>query len=103
MAITFEAEVVVGDLRLSDETADFGYFSINALDDLGLMAHHLEKIQDAVGKSPNAIMKQPGQDTEALRNVHREHANGPPILVQFQLVSYLVVPHFGLCKLPLRH
>ena len=57
VAMTFEAEAVGGKLRLSDETTDYGYFSVDSLDDVDLMEHHLVRIQDAVINSPGAIMK----------------------------------------------
>ena len=55
--MTFEADVVGGELRLSDETTDYGYFLVDRLDDVDLMEHHLERIQDAVKTLPNAIIK----------------------------------------------
>lgn len=57
VAMTFEAEVVGGELRLSDETTDYGYFLVDRLDDVDLMEHHLERIQDAAKTLPDAIMK----------------------------------------------
>lgn len=57
VAITFEVEVVGGRLRLSDETTDYGFFRVDSLDDVDLMEHHLERVQDAVKNSSNAIMK----------------------------------------------
>jgi len=57
IGISFEAEVAAGDLRLSRETTDIGYFSIDLLDKLDLLEDQLERIQDAVINSPNAIMK----------------------------------------------
>jgi 8-oxo-dGTP pyrophosphatase MutT (NUDIX family) len=57
VAMTFEVEVIGGELSLSDETTDYGYFSVDSLDDLDLMEHHLERIQDAVKDLPYAIIK----------------------------------------------
>ena len=57
VAMTFEAEVTGGELCLSDETTEFGYFPIEFLNNLDLMEHHLEKILDAVINSPDAIIK----------------------------------------------
>jgi len=57
VAMTFEAEVVGGELRLSDETTDYGYFLVDRLDDVDLMEHHLERIQDAAKTLPDAIIK----------------------------------------------
>ena len=57
VAMTFEADVVGGELRLSDETTDYGYFLVDRLDDVDLMEHHLERIQDAAKTLPYAIIK----------------------------------------------
>lgn len=56
IGMTFEAEVHGGELCLSDETTDYGYFAVDALSDLDVMEHHLERIQDAVKNLPGAIM-----------------------------------------------
>ena len=57
VSMAFEVEVIGGELRLSAETTEYGYFSIESLDALDLMEHHLERIQDAVKSSPEAIIK----------------------------------------------
>ena len=57
VAMTFEAEVVGGKLRMSDETTDYGYFLVERLDEVDLMEHHLERILDAVKTLPDAIIK----------------------------------------------
>ena len=48
VAFSFEAEVVGGELSLSDETTEFGYFDLNEMEALDLMEHHKERIQDAI-------------------------------------------------------
>ena len=57
VAMTFEAKVTGGELCLSDETTDYGYFPVDSLNDVDLMEHHLERIQDALINSPAAIIK----------------------------------------------
>ena len=57
VAMTFEAEVVDGEMRLSDETTDIGFFSVHDLSSLDLMENHVERIQDALENSPGAIIK----------------------------------------------
>ena len=47
VAFSFEAEVTGGELALSDETTEFGYFALDGLDGLDLMEHHLQRILDA--------------------------------------------------------
>ena len=57
VSMAFEVKVIGGELRLSAETTEYGYFPIDSLDALDLMEHHLERIQDAVKSSPEAIIK----------------------------------------------
>ena len=47
VAMTFEAVVVGGELTLSDETTEFGYFTISEMDRIDLMEHHVQRVQDA--------------------------------------------------------
>ncbi len=48
VAFSFEAEVVGGELGLSDETTEYGYIAVAELDTVDLMEHHRERIEDAV-------------------------------------------------------
>ena len=57
VAFSFEAESVGGDLGLSDETTEVGYFGLDEMNGLDLMEHHKERIQDAVQDCPTAIVK----------------------------------------------
>ena len=57
ISMAFEAEVICGQPRLSDETTDHAYFTIDSLEGLDVMEHHLVRIQDAVINSPGAFMK----------------------------------------------
>ena len=57
VAFSFEAEVVGGELGISDETTDYGYFAVDELGALDLMEHHGERIQDAVQEQGAAIIK----------------------------------------------
>lgn len=47
VAFCFEAAITGGELGLSDETTEFGYFAIDRLDEMDLMENHLERIRDA--------------------------------------------------------
>ncbi len=47
VSFSFEAEIIGGELSLSDETTEYGYFSVNALDTLDLLEHHRQRIEDA--------------------------------------------------------
>ena len=57
VGMTFVAKVIGGELRLSDETTDYGYFTVDFLNNMDLMEYHLEQIQDAIKNLPEAIMK----------------------------------------------
>ena len=47
VSFSFEAEIIGGELSLSEETTEYGYFSVNALDSLDLLEHHRQRIEDA--------------------------------------------------------
>ena len=57
VAFSFEVEIVGGELSLSDETTEFGYFTGEEMDSLDLMEHHKERIQDAVQNRPATFVK----------------------------------------------
>ncbi len=47
VSFSFEAKVIGGELSLSDETTEFGYFSVDELGALDLLEHHRQRIADA--------------------------------------------------------
>jgi ADP-ribose pyrophosphatase YjhB (NUDIX family) len=49
VALNFEVEAVCGELGLSDETTEAGYFSADEIADLDLLEHHRPRIADAFG------------------------------------------------------
>jgi 8-oxo-dGTP pyrophosphatase MutT (NUDIX family) len=57
VAFSFEAEVFGGELGLSEETTDYGYFTMQEMDALDLMEHHKERIEDATHKYVAAVFK----------------------------------------------
>ncbi len=57
IAISFEAEIVGGELGLSDETTDFGYFTLKELEKLDMLLNHKERIVDALKNSTKVIIK----------------------------------------------
>ena len=46
IALSFTAEVIGGELGLSDETTAFGYFSMDEINQMDMLPGHLERIQD---------------------------------------------------------
>lgn len=46
LAVHFEAEIIGGELGLSEETTDFGYFSRAEVDAMDLLGHHKQRVVD---------------------------------------------------------
>ena len=57
VAIHFEAEITGGVLGLSDETMDFGYFSLAETEGIDLIQSHRERILDSIGVQAKTIVK----------------------------------------------
>jgi hypothetical protein len=57
VSLSFEAQVVSGELRLSEETTAFGYFSPAEIESLDLMEHHRERIRDALAGQVAAFVR----------------------------------------------
>ena len=47
VALCFEAEIIGGELRLSCETTEFGYFSHQEIHELNVLSNHIPRIDDA--------------------------------------------------------
>lgn len=54
--MSFEAEPLSGTLQLSDETTDFGYFTLAEIDSMELLDSHEIRIQDALTSREAAIL-----------------------------------------------
>ena len=50
VALCFEAEIVGGELRLSCETTEYGYFSYQEIQELDLLLNHARRIKDAYSR-----------------------------------------------------
>ena len=57
IAFSFEAHITGGHLQLSDETTDFGYFSLDEIRHMDVMEPHIERIEDALRAEPTTIVK----------------------------------------------
>lgn len=57
VALNFEVEVTGGELGLSNETTDYGYFSLDEMKSLDLMEHHLERIKDSIAKQAEPFIR----------------------------------------------
>ena len=57
VSFSFEAEVLHGELALSNETTEFGYYSPDEIKQLDLMEHHRERITDAFAAQEAAFIR----------------------------------------------
>jgi 8-oxo-dGTP pyrophosphatase MutT (NUDIX family) len=57
VALSFEAEVIGGELGLSDETTAYGYYSRGEMANLDVMPHHLRRIDDALAAQALAFIR----------------------------------------------
>ena len=57
VALHFEAEVISGTLGLSDETSDFGYFSLDEVGKLDMLGRHKERILDTFAGQSEAFIR----------------------------------------------
>ncbi len=57
VVLHFEAEVTGGELGLSNETTDFGYFTMNEIRDMELLGRHGERVSDTLENYPEALIK----------------------------------------------
>jgi len=57
VAIHFEAAIIGGKLRLTDETTDFGYFTLQETERLEMLGRHRERIIDSLMNQAAAVIK----------------------------------------------
>ena len=57
IALHFEAEVIGGELGLSDETSDFGYFTMDEIEGLEMLGRHKERIMDTLTNQKEAFIR----------------------------------------------
>jgi ADP-ribose pyrophosphatase YjhB (NUDIX family) len=57
VVLSFEAEVIEGELQLSDETTAFGYFSLEEMESMPMHAQHKNRVEDALQKYSEALIK----------------------------------------------
>jgi 8-oxo-dGTP pyrophosphatase MutT (NUDIX family) len=57
VALSFEAEITAGEPGLSDETSDWGYFSLEEISTKELLLNHHIRIQDAFNGQVAAFIK----------------------------------------------
>jgi len=57
VALHFEAEIIGGKLGLSDETSDFGYFTLEEIEGLEMLGRHKERIIDTLANQKEAFIR----------------------------------------------
>jgi 8-oxo-dGTP pyrophosphatase MutT (NUDIX family) len=57
ISLGFEVEWIGGAARLSDETSEIGFFSIDELDRMDVFPHHKQFIQDALHGQQGAVLR----------------------------------------------
>ena len=57
VALHFEAEVTGGELGLSDETSDFGFFSLEQVEGLEMLGRHKERIVEPLANQTDAFIR----------------------------------------------
>ena len=57
VALSFEAKVTGGELGLSDETTEFGYFSLEEAATMDIIGNHFGRVKDALLGEPAALIK----------------------------------------------
>ena len=57
VALHFEVEIIDGQPALSDETTDFGYFTLDEIEGLEMFGRHRERLIDTVERHAAALIK----------------------------------------------
>ena len=57
VALHFEADIIGGELGLSDETSDFGYFTLEEIEGLEMLGRHKERIIDTLANQKEAFVR----------------------------------------------
>lgn len=57
VVLSFEAEVMDGELSLSDETTELGYFSVPEMESMPMHGQHKQRVEDALAMTGEALIK----------------------------------------------
>ncbi len=57
VVLNFEAQVIEGELSLSDETTGFGYFSLDEMETMPMHGRHKDRVIDALSEKSDAFIK----------------------------------------------
>jgi hypothetical protein len=57
VALHFEAEIIGGKLGLSNETSDYGYFTMEEIEKLEMLGRHKDRIMDTLANQKEAFIR----------------------------------------------
>ncbi len=57
VALSFEAEIIGGELGLSNETTDAGFFTMTEMETMPMLGNHKSRVQDALLNQAEAFIK----------------------------------------------
>ncbi len=57
VALSFEAEIIGGELGLSNETTDAGFFSVTEMGAMTMLGNHKSRVEDALLNQAEAFVK----------------------------------------------
>ena len=57
VVMNFEVEIVEGELSLSDETSEIGYFSLEEIESMPMHDRHVDRVTDALAGQVEAFIK----------------------------------------------
>ena len=57
VALNFEVEITDGEPGLSDETSDWGYFSLKDMDSLNMLLNHHQRVEDALAEKVSPYIR----------------------------------------------
>lgn len=57
VALSFEAEIVGGELGLSNETTDAGFFTLKEMETMSMLGNHRSRVDDALANQAEAFIK----------------------------------------------
>jgi hypothetical protein len=57
VALSFEVEIIGGELGLSNETTEAGFFTVTEMDALTMLGNHKQRVHDALLNQAEAFIK----------------------------------------------
>jgi ADP-ribose pyrophosphatase YjhB (NUDIX family) len=57
VALSFEAEIISGELGLSNETTNAGFFTVSEMETMPMLGNHKRRVEDALMNLPAALIQ----------------------------------------------